>query len=172
MCIRDRYLVLLPILQENINSPAMVCHAINIIVTLLKNINSEQIPVITSDQPVYALAKQLQWRYPELYGEDKMFLMLGGLHINLAIISMIGSWLEGSAWIENLVESSVTTPGRAEGLLKSSHVKRSRYAHEVSYASLNIFCSKHTTAVKIDHQKESLSGVTECNKNLFSSSTG
>ena len=50
--------VLLPLLQEDINSPAMVRHAMDIIVTLLKNINSEQIPVITSDQPVYALAKR------------------------------------------------------------------------------------------------------------------
>lgn len=64
--------------------------------------------------------------------------MLGGLHIEMAIISMIGSWLDGSGWTENLVESGITTSGRAESLLKSCHVKRSRYSHEVSYAALNI----------------------------------
>lgn len=51
---------------------------------------------------------------------------------------MIGTWLTGSGWIEYLVEANVTTSGRAEGMLKSAHVKRSRYAHKVTLATLNL----------------------------------
>lgn len=37
-----------------------------------------------------------------------------------------------------LVKAGITTSGRAEGLLKSEHIKRARYAHEVSLAALSI----------------------------------
>lgn len=51
---------------------------------------------------------------------------------------MIGSWLEGSGWEEALVKSGISTPGRAEGILRSDHIKRARYAHEVSLTALSI----------------------------------
>lgn len=51
---------------------------------------------------------------------------------------MIGTWLEGSGWEEALVKAGITTPGRCEGILKSAHIKRARYAHEVSLTALNI----------------------------------
>lgn len=53
-------------------------------------------------------------------------------------MAVIGTWLEGSGWEDALVKSGITTPGRAEGLLKSDHIKRARYAHEVSLVALNI----------------------------------
>lgn len=53
-------------------------------------------------------------------------------------MAVIGTWLEGSGWDEALVKSGITTPGRCEGILKSSYIKRARYAHEVTLAALNI----------------------------------
>lgn len=88
--------VLLPVLREEINSPSMVRHTMDIIIKILAKINAGQTPVTTADQPVYAIAKQIQWMYPDKYGEHKLFVMLGGLYIEMAIISMIGTWLEGS----------------------------------------------------------------------------
>ena len=43
--------------------------------------NPIQTPDIAADQPSYALAKQIQWHWPEKYGEDKFVIMIGGLHI-------------------------------------------------------------------------------------------
>uniref|UniRef100_H3B0T6 Uncharacterized protein n=1 Tax=Latimeria chalumnae TaxID=7897 RepID=H3B0T6_LATCH len=86
--------------------------------------------------PVYAIAKQLQWLLYEEYGEDKV--MMGGLHIEMAVLSLIGDWLEGSGWVEILVKADVTTYGIAESFLIRSHVKRARYAHQVSVASLYV----------------------------------
>lgn len=65
-------------------------------------------------------------------------LFIGGLHIEKSFLAVIGTWLEGSGWEDALVKSGITTPGRAEGLLKSDHIKRARYAHEVSLVALNI----------------------------------
>ena len=36
-----------------------------------------QIPVVTFDLPLFALAKQIQWTWPESYGEDKLVVMFG-----------------------------------------------------------------------------------------------
>ena len=62
--------------------------------------------------------------------------MLGGLHIEMEFLAMIGSWLNGSGWVEILNDSGVSTFGKAESFLKGSHVKRRRYAHQVTACSL------------------------------------
>ena len=43
-------------------------------------LNPTQTPVIAADQPIYALAKQIQWHWLEKYGVDKFLIMFGGLH--------------------------------------------------------------------------------------------
>ncbi|CAG9823856.1 unnamed protein product [Phaedon cochleariae] len=131
--------VLLPLLNEKVQSPAVVAHCLKLISSIINKLNlNNGIPVLTGDQPIYALAKQLQWKFPHLYGEDKFVVMMGGLHIEMAIMSMIGSWLTGSGWTDILVDAGVTSPGRAESLLSCSHVKRTRYAHQVTVAALVI----------------------------------
>jgi hypothetical protein len=115
--------ILLPVLNYNINSPSVVRHVTSIITNIVCKLN----PVITADQPVDAILKNLQWAMPEACGESKIFVMLGGLRIEMAFESAIGTWLEGSGWTDNLVEATVTTAGRTEGILKASHVKRCRY---------------------------------------------
>ena len=64
--------------------------------------------------------------------------MMGGLHIEMAIENMIGKWLSGSGWTDIVAKAEVFSSGRADALLKACHVKRTRYAHEVSIASLYI----------------------------------
>lgn len=38
-------------------------------------------------------------------GEDHFVIMLGGLHIEMAGLKMIGDWLEDSGWVEALVQA-------------------------------------------------------------------
>ena len=68
---------------------------------------------------MYALAKQIQWNWPDSYGEDKQVIMFGGLHIEMAAFKTIGNWLYGSGWTSALVEADVTTPGTADYFLKA-----------------------------------------------------
>jgi len=110
----------------------------NVIIHLTSVTNNGQPAVITADQPVFAVAKYIQWKFPSLYGEHKIVMMMGGLHIKMAIENMIGKWLAGSGWTDMLVKAQVATVGRCESMLKASHAKRTRYAHEVSLASLFI----------------------------------
>ena len=71
-------IVLLPLLEESINSPAMVRHSVEVLTRITRHVNENQITVITADQPVYTLGKQIQWKYKEECTD--VFWMMGSLH--------------------------------------------------------------------------------------------
>lgn len=83
---------LLPMFTENAHSLAMIAHSMKVIKAAVQYLNSLQTPVIALDQPLYALAKQVQWTIPE-FDEDKFLAMMGGLHIEMASLKMLGKWL-------------------------------------------------------------------------------
>ena len=56
----------------------------------VQKVNQAQVPVITLDQPLYAIAKNIQWKWPESFGEKQFVLVLGGLHIEMAGLKVIG----------------------------------------------------------------------------------
>ena len=76
-CIRSHY-VLPPLITEEANSHAVLRHSMDRIIEIIQKVNPGQIPVITGDQPVYALGKQVQWMI-EKY--KQVILMMGELQI-------------------------------------------------------------------------------------------
>ena len=129
---------LLPLFAECAHSLAMIKHAITVVMKAVEHLNPGQTAVIAFDQPLFALAKEIQWRHPDTMGEDKLVIMLGGLHIELAVLKAIGSWLSGSGWTEAVAKAGITSAGRAESLVTSAHITRTRYAHQVTASSLYI----------------------------------
>ena len=105
---------LLPLLRDQVNSPATVRHLMNVITRITYYVSGNQVPVLAADQPVYAIAKNLQWRFPALYGEDKIIIMMGGLHIEMAIQNLIGKWLLDSGWADmfTFTKAEIATSGR------------------------------------------------------------
>ena len=96
---------LLPLFYDEAKSVAMIRHSMDVINTAVANLNPGQIPVITVDQPLYALAKQIQWRWPETHGEDQFVILFGGLHIEMAALKTLGDLLDSSGWTGALVQS-------------------------------------------------------------------
>ena len=94
-------------------------------------LNPGQTSVIGAEQPLYALIKLIQWQYPDTLGEDKM-----ALHIEDNIHIMIGKLLRDSGWTTVISRAGVLTSGRAQSALNEHHIKRTRYAHQVSLMSL------------------------------------
>ena len=89
---------LLPLLRDQAHSVATVKHVMDKIKDIVTFLNPGQVPVIAADQPIYAVAKQVQWHWPENYGEDKFIVMFGGLHIEMAALKSIGTLLQDSGW--------------------------------------------------------------------------
>lgn len=129
---------LMPLFTEAANTAAMIAHAMNLVAKAIQHLHPGQSPVITMDQPLYSIAKQIQWTWPDTFGEDKFVVMMGGLHIEMNVMKLLGDFLTGSGWTAILVQSEVTTSGRAEAILKGSHVTRSRYVHQVTAAALHL----------------------------------
>jgi len=127
---------LLPLLRDQAHSVATIKHVMDKVRDTVAFLNPGQTPVIGADQPLYALAKQIQWHWPGKYGEDKFVLMFGGLHIEMAAFSSIGSLLKGSGWTSVLTDAGVASSGTAESFLTASSVTRTRQAHQVTAASL------------------------------------
>ena len=103
---------LLPLFYEKAATPAMIKHkALKQAITFL---NPAQIPVIVLDQPLFALAKMVQWKWPESHGEEKYVVMFGGLHLEMALWNTLGDLLDASGWTTALVEAEVASHGVAE----------------------------------------------------------
>ena len=59
----------------------------------IKVLNPGQIPVDISDQPVYALSKELQFRYPDIFGD--YVPLIGALHIEQFLLVIHGQLISG-----------------------------------------------------------------------------
>ena len=62
-------------------------------------------------------------------GEDVFVVMFGGLHIEMALWSTIGDFLDCSGRTAALCEAGVATAGVADSFLKVSHLTRTRRSH-------------------------------------------
>ena len=54
---------LMPLFYANAHSLAMVKHGMELIIKATEHLNPGQIPVLTVDQPLYAIAKVIQWSW-------------------------------------------------------------------------------------------------------------
>ena len=127
-----------PLFPDKITNQALLSHLIRLCQKGTEFLNPGQTPVLGADQQVFTLLKQLQWKYPDEFGEDKLVVMLGGLHIEDEVYKMLGKLIRGSGWEWALTKADIFTSGRVSSALDESHIKRSRYAHQVSLAAFSI----------------------------------
>eukprot|EP00795_Rhopilema_esculentum_P009827 gene9827-18400_t len=105
------------------------------ILDIVTYLNPSQIPVVAADQPLYALAKQIQGQWPE-YGENKFVIIFGGPHVEMERLGSVGSMLQGSGWTAAIAEAEVASSETALSFLSASNVTRTRQAHQVTVAAL------------------------------------
>ena len=134
--------VLLPLISESSKSVAVIRHCIDIIKKSVNALNPGQTQVVGFDHPLFAIAKQIQWTWPALYGENKIVIMFGGSHVEKTILTVLGKLLEGSGWTEALTQANVATSGIAESLLKCTHITRARRVHQITVCSLFILSKR------------------------------
>ncbi len=133
---------MLPLFPDDSKSVAMIRHSMDMIKQAIHEFNPGQVLVITLDKPLYAIAKAIQSNWQETYGEDHFVIMLGGLHIGMVGLRVIGDWLEDSGWVEALVQAKVASAGTASSFVNVSHITRTRRAYQVTASSLHILLKK------------------------------
>ena len=114
---------LLPLFQEKAATPEMIQHGMELVTKIIEYLNPHQIPVLVIDQPLYDLAKKMQWTFFDIFGEDKFVVMLGGFHIEMSLWSSMGDLLRGSGWPLVLKEAGlVKTQAAVTAFLTASNV--------------------------------------------------
>ena len=88
----------------------MIKYTMDVIRNAVQHLNGGQTPVVTFDQLLFALAKQIQWKWLQEYGEQKFVVVFGGLHIEMAALKT----LQGSGWVQALVQAEITSAGTAD----------------------------------------------------------
>ena len=134
--------------RDKANTPAMIKHGIDVLSEITNHVNPGQVPVMTVDQPLFAIAKKIQWKWPDTYGEKHLVVLLGGLHIEMNVLSLMGTFLEGSDRSHVLTRAEVMTEGRVAGVIKGSNTSTGQWAHQVSVVSLYILMRRSYSEYK------------------------
>ena len=127
---------LLPLFYEKAATPSMIKHGMDVQRQAIAYLNPGQIPVTAFDQPIFAIAKYVQWKWPSTHGEHMHVVMLGGLHTEMALWRTLGDVLEGSGWTTALTEAEIASSGIVDFFLNVSHLARTRHAHQVTIITL------------------------------------
>ena len=92
-------------------------------------LNPGQTPVDISDQPAYALTKELQFDHPEMFSQ--YFPIFKQLHIEQSLFVIHGQLIEGSELVRILTESKFYMKGLSAVInvkqLKESHIDIANY---------------------------------------------
>lgn len=78
--------------------------------------------------------------------------MFGGLHIEMAILKVLGDLLDESGWTGALTQAGIAGAGTADSFLKAAHVTRTRRAHQVTASCLYLLMQK--AYVKYEEEAE------------------
>ena len=108
-----------------------------IIKKTINYLNPGQTPVDVCDQPVYALTKKIQWRYPDKFGNSSYFCLFGGLHFEQCILTIHGELIKGSG-LENVISNIDMSVTGTVSVVNGNHIKQSRYRLQTSLCAMFI----------------------------------
>ena len=90
--------------------------------------------VITFDLAIYIKAKQIQMKFPEEFSDT--VIRLGGFHIALNFLSLLGKKFHSSGLEDLLIESGVYAAGTTSVLMKGKSYNRGIRAHKLVMEAL------------------------------------
>ena len=86
---------------------------------------------------LFKMTNAVQWsRWLLIHVEDSYLISLGGLHINMALLTCVGDLLDGICRISHISHDQVASHGTVYSFLKVSHVKKTARAHQVTSCAL------------------------------------
>ena len=124
---------ILPMINESVDTLKAQYHTMEMNQKTTKALNPEQTPVDTSDQPVFALTKEVQLRFYDQFKE--YFPTMGALHIEQVFLKCHGQLIKGSGLCEILKQNKFSLLGTS-AVVDVNDIKRARYCIEVTLCSL------------------------------------
>ena len=125
---------ILPLLCQKVHTLSMQHHCMTIVTDTIKEVNPGQTPVDACDQPIYALTKQLQWRYPAKF--KNYFSLFGGLHVEKSLLAMHSDFIQGSGLSKVLGIGNLSIASLQTTVLTVPDIKGAHYALQVSVCAI------------------------------------
>ena len=94
----------------------------------------QSLTVITFDEAIYSKGKGIQWRAPNEF--DDVILRLGGFHIALNFLRVIGTKYAGSGLEDIMIESGVYGSNSIGKILKGKTYNHDVRAHKILFEAL------------------------------------
>ena len=88
-----------------------------------------------SDQPIYAISKIIQWKYPE-FAFPKYFALFGVLHFEKELLIANGHLVAETGLDEILGDTSIDTAGLQTATVDVNHIHKARYSVQLSVVSI------------------------------------
>ena len=120
----------LPIFDAKSTDPSLVKHVIDRTSEIVQDLNRSQVLFITADQPIYAVCKRLQWYNPSTYGLKKVFFILGGLHLEHVMESVLGDYFNGSD-VTDILRSAKVSSTTDASFLSGGNIMKTRFNYQV-----------------------------------------
>ena len=121
---------IMPMINKPVHTIETQYHIMSINKKTTNFLNVSQTPIDVSDQPVYALTRTIQWKYPGEFGLGHYFSFLGGLHIEQQCLVLHGELINGSGIKEILSTTDLSIIGTSVAV-DVNDIKRARYCLQV-----------------------------------------
>ena len=102
---------LMPWINEKVNTLKSQYHCMGIIKKTINFTDKGQIPIGASDQPVYAILKEVQIRYSSEFGPEKYICIPGDLHMEHTSLLVCGNFIKGNDLDTVFLHSNLSTDG-------------------------------------------------------------
>ena len=97
----------------------------NLVKEAVEHLNPNQTPVLTMDQPLFAIGKEIQWLWPDPFSNNKCVIMT-------EMAGRVVEWFWVAKGKHNCWNSV------AESFVKTSYLVRTRHAQQVTAEALHI----------------------------------
>lgn len=121
---------IMPMINTPVHTLETQYHIMSINKKTTNFLNESQTPIDVCDQPVYALTRIIQWKYPHEFGLGHYFSLLGGLHIEQQNLVLHGELINGSGLKEILDTNELSIIGTSVAV-DVNDIKRARYCLQV-----------------------------------------
>ena len=124
------YMPIIPAPAHDINTMNTVVRRI---MQVAKSFN-QSYAVLTVDQALFPLLMELKWIVPEY--KDSLIPRLGGLHISMNFLKVLGQHMQDSGLAEIWVESGLFGPGTVNHVLEGKDYNKGVRGHKITVQAL------------------------------------
>ena len=125
-----------PWLKDAVYTPDMQHLLIKLCIEYTNTLNPQQMTAVDcSDQPMYALSKIIQWKYPE-FASPKYFTLFWAVHMEAELLIENECLVAVTGLDKILGNTAIDKVGLQTATVDLNHIHKARYSFQLSVVSI------------------------------------